>query len=66
MSFEIRLMKFVERMLIWGRKRETRKHPDDVQKLADIDKAIGEVRQDRAKATDEELARLQRERSTLD
>ena len=66
MSFEISVMKFVERMLVWGRKREAKKHPDDVEKLADIDEAIAEVRQERAEALDKDIAAKQAERANLE
>ena len=66
MSFESSLMKFVERMLIFGRRHETKKHPDDVEKIAKIDRAIVDVRGQRAAALDKDIAAKQRERSDLD
>jgi len=65
MSFESSLMKFVERMLIFGRRREAKKHPDDVEKLAKIDRAITGIRGERAAALDKDIAAKQQERSDL-
>ncbi len=63
MSFEISVMKFVERMLMWGRKREARKHPEDVDKLAKIDEAIADVHRERMDALDQDIAAKQAERA---
>lgn len=54
MSFEITMMKFVERVLMWGRKHEARKHPEDTEKLAHLDQAIGEVHQERVDLSDKD------------
>jgi hypothetical protein len=56
MSFAVSVMKFVDRMLVLGRKREAKKHPADTAKLAAIDEAIAEVRADRMAEIDEKLA----------
>jgi hypothetical protein len=66
MSFEVSVMKFVERMLMWGRKREAKKHPEDVDKLAKIDEAIAEVHADRMTALDKDIAKKQAERAESD
>jgi hypothetical protein len=63
MSFEITVMKFVERVLMWGRKKEAKKHPEDVEKLAKLDEAIAEVHQDRVVALDKHIADMQAERA---
>ena len=63
MSFETAMMKFVERMLIFGRKREATRHPEN---LPDIDQAIDEIRAERAGALDRDIARKQADRADLD
>jgi hypothetical protein len=63
MSFETTIMKFVERMLVIGRRREVKRDPE---KVAEIDKALAKVRKERAAALDKDIVRKQAERSTLD